>query len=163
MDLAPPGFLGDDQHGGLEVLDSARNVGIAQGAGGFAVTFVVHGPDVVDEPRVDIHHRVFTFARNREVEARLRPFDEPYTRNSIGFAPPAAGALPGGIFDGPERRSGRGGGSRRLGLGDHARRQAARKAGAGRLDHVTARKRNIRSHRFVSPSSRPRCAATGLG
>src|SRR5215831_543025 len=179
MELAPPGFHRDDRSGGPEILDPARDVGIAGGARRLAIALVVHAPDIVAEPRIDVHHRVLALAGNRKVVARQRcvgrsMHQEQHRPRGLaggGRADPLAVDLErhiaflGGVFGGPEFTSGLGGGGqslslgsgrrlglgscRRLGLSGGARQKAGGEASAGRLDHIAARNRKIKSHRFL--------------
>src|SRR5258708_34397163 len=59
---------GDDVDSDLQILDAAGDIGIARGAAGLAVILVVHGPAVEAVARELVHHGIFAFAGNVEIE-----------------------------------------------------------------------------------------------
>ncbi len=109
------GFAGDDFHRRLQVLDAARDVGIAGGAPGFAVVLVIHRPDIKPIAGERIHHGIFAMAGHVEIErprGDRRTMDEeedrPRRLAGLGRAEPLAKhpqghiALLGPVFAAPD-------------------------------------------------------------
>jgi len=67
--LLPPGFLGKDVKRGLEIFDTALDVGIARGPPGLAVVFVVHGPAVKPVTGELVHYGIFAATFDLNIEA----------------------------------------------------------------------------------------------
>src|SRR4029077_183685 len=64
------GLLRHHRDGGLEVLDTAGDVGIVSRTARVTVAVMVHGPHVVAVARKYVHERVFALARQGEVVGR---------------------------------------------------------------------------------------------
>ena len=63
-----PGLARHDLDRRFQVLDAARDVGIALGAPGLPVVLVIHGPHVEAVAREHVHQRIFALARDLQVE-----------------------------------------------------------------------------------------------
>ena len=76
-----------DRHRRPQILHAAGDVGVAVRAGGFAIAFVVHRPDVEPIAGEHVHRRVFADVRAPRDRSWSAPtLDEPCTRNSTGRA-----------------------------------------------------------------------------
>src|SRR6202020_2439469 len=70
--LLPPGFLGKDVKRGLEIFDTALDVGIARGPPGLAVVLVIHGPAVKPVTGELVHYGIFAATFDVNIEAARR-------------------------------------------------------------------------------------------
>jgi hypothetical protein len=68
MKFLPAGLPADDFNRGLQILDSAGDVGITRGAAGLAVILVVHGPAVEAMAGEFVHDGIFAMAGHAQIE-----------------------------------------------------------------------------------------------